>query len=99
MKPKAATTRPAAADAAQPLITGSSRQSRRYRVRIRTAHSEYEGLFFSPYPERRLNEALARVEEFLNLKDAKDLVTGEKFPFVVIGKASIETVKIVEESA
>lgn len=72
-------------------------QSRKYRVRIRTATAEYEGLFFSPYPERRLSEVLTRMEQFINLKEAKDITTGEAFPFMVISKNSIETIKVVEE--
>lgn len=72
-------------------------QSRKYRVRIRTATAEYEGLFYSPYPERRLSEVLTRMEQFINLKEAKDVATGEAFPFMVISKTSIETIKVVEE--
>lgn len=72
-------------------------QSRKYRVRVRTATAEYEGLFFSPYPERRLSEVLTRMEQFINLKEAKDILTGESFPFMVISKNSIETIKVVEE--
>jgi hypothetical protein len=76
---------------------GASAQSRKYRVRIRTQTAEYEGLFYSPYPERRLSEVLTRMEQFLNLKDAKDIVTGESFTFMVISKSSIETIKVIEE--
>lgn len=72
-------------------------QSRKYMVRIRTTSAEYEGLFFSPYPERRLSEVLTRMEQFINLKEAKDILTGESFPFVVISKSSIETIKVVQE--
>jgi len=75
----------------------ASTQSRKYRVRIRTAASEYEGLFFSPYPEKRLSEVLTRMEQFINLKEAKDIATGETFPFMVISKTAIETIKVVEE--
>jgi len=74
-----------------------STQSRKYRVRIRTAHAEYEGTFFSPYPERRLSEVVTKLEQFLNLKEARDVESGETFPFMVINKNSIETIKIVEE--
>jgi len=77
----------------------SATQSRKYRVRIRTASAEYEGLFFSPYPERRLSEVLTRMEQFINLKEARDVVSGEAFPFMVISKSSIETIKVVEEWA
>ena len=72
-------------------------QSRKYRVRIRTATAEYEGMFFSPYPEKRLSEVLTRMEQFINLKDAKDVASGECFPFMVISKTSIETIKVVKE--
>ena len=71
--------------------------SRKYRVRIRTASAEYEGMFFSPYPERRLSEVLTRMEQFLNLKEARDIETGETFTFMVISKSSIETIKVIEE--
>ena len=72
-------------------------QSRKYQVRVRTANAEYEGLFYSPYPERRLSEVLTRMEQFINLKDAKDITTGDVFPFMVISKNSIETIKVVKE--
>jgi hypothetical protein len=75
----------------------SGAQSRKYLVRIRTAKAEYEGMFFSPYPEKRLSEALTRMEQFINLKDAKDIDSGEAFPFMVINKSSIETIKVVKE--
>jgi hypothetical protein len=96
-KPKAAESKSKTADSAQSLITDQAAQSRKYLVRIRTTTAEYEGMFFSPYPERRLNEVLTRMEEFINLKDAKDMTTGESFPFMVIGKPSIETIKVVKE--
>jgi hypothetical protein len=72
-------------------------QSRKYRVRVRTGSAEFEGVFFSPYPERRLSEVLTKMEQFLNLKDARDVETGDTFPFMVISKHAIETVKVVEE--
>ena len=72
-------------------------QSRKYLVRIRTMSAEYEGQFFSPYPERRLSEVLTRMEQFINIKDAKDIVSGEAYPFMVISKTSIETIKVVKE--
>ena len=72
-------------------------RSRKYLVRIRTATSEYEGMFFSPYPDKRLSEVLTRMEQFINLKDAKDVTSGESFPFMVISKTSIETIKVLEE--
>jgi hypothetical protein len=72
-------------------------RSRKYLVRIRTATSEYEGMFFSPYPEKRLSEVLTRMEQFINLKDARDIASGDTFPFMVISKTSIETIKVVEE--
>ncbi|HEY5998502.1 MAG TPA: hypothetical protein VI078_04275 [bacterium] len=72
-------------------------QSRKYRVRVRTQNAEYEGIFFSPYPDRRLSEVLTKLEQFLNLKEARDVETGETFPFMVIAKHSIQTIKVVEE--
>jgi len=83
----------------KPKITveSSGAQSRKYLVRIRTATAEYEGMFFSPYPERRLSEVLTRMEQFINLKDAKDVASGDEFPFMVISKTSIETIKVVKE--
>jgi hypothetical protein len=77
--------------------SSSGSQSRKYLVRIRTATAEYEGMFFSPYPEKRLSEVLTRMEQFINLKDARDIASGETFPFMVISKTSIETIKVVEE--
>jgi hypothetical protein len=79
------------------VVESSGAQSRKYMVRIRTATAEYEGLFFSPYPEKRLSEVLTRMEQFINLKDARDVASGETFPFMVISKTSIETIKVVEE--
>ena len=78
-------------------VESSRPQSRKYLVRIRTASAEYEGLFFSPYPEKRLSEVLTRMEQFVNLKDAKDVASGDTFPFMVISKTSIETIKVIEE--
>jgi hypothetical protein len=78
-------------------IESSGVLSRKYMVRIRTANAEYEGMFFSPYPERRLSEVLTRMEQFINIKDAKDIASGETFPFVVISKTSIETIKVLKE--
>ena len=75
----------------------SGTQSRKYLVRIRTVTAEYEGLFYSPYPERRLSEVLTRMEQFINLKDARDIASGDTFPFMVISKNAIETIKVVEE--
>ena len=75
----------------------SGAQSRKYLVRIRTATAEYEGMFHSPYPKRRLSDVLTRMEQFINLKDAKDIDSGDAFPFMVISKTSIETIKVVEE--
>jgi hypothetical protein len=79
------------------VVESSGLHSRKYLVRIRTATAEYEGLFFSPYPEKRLSEVLTRMEQFINLKDARDIASGDTFPFMVISKTSIETIKVVEE--
>ena len=72
-------------------------ESKQYIVRVRTHSGEYEGIMFSPHPERRLSEALGRMEDFVNLKDARDLATKEKYPFMVIGKDHIETIKVLDE--
>jgi len=74
-----------------------SANSRKYRVRIRTANAEFEGLFYSPHPERRLSEVLTRMEQFINIKEAQDILSGERYPFVVISKNSIESIKVLEE--
>ena len=79
------------------VVESSGLQSRRYLIRIRTTSAEYEGMFFSPYPEKRLSEVLTRMEQFINLKDAKDIASGEAFPFMVISKTSIETIKVLKE--
>jgi hypothetical protein len=79
------------------LEESSGMQSRKYLVRIRTTTAEYEGKFFSPYPDKRLSEVLTRMEQFINIKDAKDMDTGDTFPFMVISKTSIETIKVVKE--
>jgi len=76
----------------------SGSKSRKYLVRIRTGFAEYEGIFCSPYPEKRLSEVLTRMDQFFNIKDARDVSTGEQFPFMVISKNSIETIKVVQES-
>jgi hypothetical protein len=72
-------------------------KSRKYLVRIRTTTAEYEGMFYSPYPERRLSDVLTRMEQFINLKDARDIDSCETFPFMVISKTSIQTIKVVKE--
>ena len=78
-------------------LESSESQTRKYLVRIRTATAEYEGLFFSPYPKRRLSDVLTRMVQFINLKDARDIATGDTYSFMVISKASIETIKVVKE--
>lgn len=80
-------------------MESSESQTRKYLIRVRTTTTEYEGVFHSPYPERRLSDVLTRMEQFINLKDARDLATGDTFAFMVISKASIETIKVVEEWA
>jgi len=83
------------------IITGNAEvpkgETRTYVVRVRTGSAEYEGEMFSPYPGQRLSEVLARIQSFINLKGARDLATDEKFPFVVISKDHIETIKVLEE--
>ena len=72
-------------------------ESKKYLVRITTNGGEYEGIMYSPHPTRRLSEALSRMEEFINLKDARDILSKEKFPFMVISKEHIETIKVLDE--
>lgn len=83
------------------IITRNDEQalkdSKSYRVRVRTSSGEYEGVMFSPHPTHRLSEVLARMEGFVNLKDGRDLSTDEKFSFVVISKNHIEIIKVIEE--
>lgn len=69
-----------------------------YLVRVRTTSDEYEGRLYSPYPEKRLAEVLSRLEDFVNLKDASSVATKEKYPFMVISKSHIETIKVLDES-
>ena len=76
---------------------GAGSESKQYVVRIRTRSGEYEGIIFSAHPERRLSEALGRMDDFVNLKDARDIASKEKYPFMVIRKEHIETVKVLDE--
>ena len=94
MKPKSGSKIPAPVSTEIEL---PGAQSRKYRVRIRTANGEFEGLFSSPFPDRRLSEVLTRMDEFINVKEVRDVATKEVFPFMVIAKTSIETIKVVEE--
>jgi hypothetical protein len=71
--------------------------SKRYLVRIRTERGEYDGVFFSPFPTKRLAEVLVQMDDFINLKDARDVSTKEKFPFMLIGKNHIESIKVLDE--
>ena len=82
--------------ATQPAGPKSS-TSKRYLVRIRTQKGEYDGVFYSPFPKKRLADVLVQMEEFINLKDAMDISTKEKFPFMVIGKSHIESIKVLDE--
>ena len=76
--------------------TGETPKS--YLVRVRTTSDEYEGRLFSPFPEKRLAEVLSRIDEFVNLKDASNIATKEKYPFMVISKSHIETIKVLDEN-
>ena len=71
--------------------------SKSYLVRIKTPSGEYEGTMFSAFPTRRLSEVITMAQEFINLKDAKDLLSKEKYPFMVISKHHIETIKVLDE--
>jgi hypothetical protein len=74
-----------------------SSTSKRYLVRIRTANGEYDGVFYSPFPTKRLADVLVQMEGFINLKDAMDISTKEEYPFMVIGKNHIESIKVLDE--
>ena len=74
-----------------------SSTSKRYLVRIRTAKGEYDGVFYSPFPTKRLADVLVQMEGFINIKDAMDISTKEKYPFMVIGKNHIESIKVLDE--
>ena len=74
-----------------------SSTSKRYLVRIRTANGEYDGVFYSPFPTKRLADVLVQMEGFINIKDAMDISTKEKYPFMVIGKNHIESIKVLDE--
>lgn len=76
---------------------GTTQSPKQYVVRIRTQRGEYEGVLFSPDPTKRLAEALVRMDGFVNLKDARDISSREKFPFMVISKEHIETIKVLDE--
>ena len=78
-------------------IDFTTKSSKRYLVRVKTAGVEYEGTLFSPYPDMRLSDVLTRINGFLNLKDARDVASEERYPFMVINKAYIETIKVIEE--
>ena len=71
--------------------------SKQYLVRVRTSSGEYEGIFFNPFPETRLSDVLSRGENFINLKDAREISSEEKYPFMVVNKTFVETIKVISE--
>jgi hypothetical protein len=75
----------------------TQKTSRQYLVRVKTGSDEYEGLLYSPYPDMRLSDVISRIEGFLNLKDARDVSSDEKYPFMVVNKTFIETIKVIDE--
>ncbi len=68
-----------------------------YKVKIKTKSGEYIGTFHSPFPDKRLSEALCRLDSYLNLKDVTQTDTGETYPFVVINKNTIDMIILLEE--
>ena len=68
-----------------------------YLVQVKTKSGDYQGTFYSPFPDRRLSEAIAKLEGYLNLKDVTLTQTGEQYPFVIINKSSVEMIILVEE--
>jgi hypothetical protein len=68
-----------------------------YRLKIKTCSGAYQGDFFSPSLQKRLPEVINKIEGYLNLKDVVVPETGEKLPFVMINKNSIETIILVKE--
>ena len=78
-------------------VSFPAQPTKKYLVRVKTGSVEYEGMLFNPFPEERLSDVISRIEGFLNLKDAKDLSSEEKFPFMVVNKSFIETIKVIDE--
>ncbi len=72
-------------------------ERRVYEVRVRTDFDEYVGTFFSPIPNRRLSEVINRIDGFLSLKDVTCANSGDKYPFIMLNKASIESIRVLEE--
>jgi hypothetical protein len=68
-----------------------------YEVQVKTKSGDYQGTFYSPFPDKRLSEAVSKLEGYLNLKDVTLIQTGEKYPFVIINKNSVEMIILVEE--
>jgi hypothetical protein len=54
-------------------------------------------VFYSPFPTKRLADVLVQMEGFINIKNAMDISTKEKYPFMVIGKNHIESIKVLDE--
>jgi hypothetical protein len=73
-------------------------ERRIYEVKVRTDFDEYVGTFFSPSPNRRLSEVINRIEGFLSLKEVTCTNSGEKYPFIMINKASVESIRVLEEN-
>jgi hypothetical protein len=68
-----------------------------YKVKIKTASGDYIGIFHSPFPEKRLSDAISRLDGYVNLKEVTLTQTGEKYPFVIINKNSIEMIILMDE--
>jgi hypothetical protein len=68
-----------------------------YLVKISTCNDEYLGTFHSPFPGRRLSDVISRIDGYLSLKDVTCAKSGEKFPFILVNKNSIETISVLKE--
>lgn len=71
--------------------------SKQFLVRVKTGSLEYEGLLFNPFPDMRLSDVISRLDGFINLKDAREISSDEKYPFMVINKSFVETIKVIDE--
>jgi hypothetical protein len=72
-------------------------ERRIYQLRIRTDFEEYIGTFYSPFPNQRLPEVIGRIEGYINLKNVLCTQSGEKFPFIMVNKNRIETIRVLGE--
>jgi hypothetical protein len=71
--------------------------SKLYQLIVKTPSGDYQGCFHSPQPEKRLTDALASLNGFLNLTDVTVTQTGEQYPFVIVNMKTIETIILLSE--